>query len=785
MSNHHLVKHGPKLLAVAIASSASGLALAENAGRVSFVSGSVTAATPDGQSRTLSKGDVINGGDRISTGSGRIQLRFTDGGFVSLQPNTVFGVDQYLYANTKPEESSLFFNLVRGGMRTITGVIGHVNKANYRVKTPVATIGIRGTEYLANFNGETLQVSVGHGSVFVANGQGELTLVAGQSAQVLPNSAPRQTQDKPEVGAPAPEDDVQEQSEEASQDSKLAGNTTPVIGEQVNADGTPLVLGAPASVTLPDSGADGTPYYSMATLPVITAGEGTNEGPWTGVQATFDQGNDPATRGGLLTLRHDMAPARGDAVQQVDAGQPTGTQPLFDKGTLHYDGIATYGALSWGTFTNGTAALSRLGDGVNEDPNSALEAGEYIPYIIGKTSLSNLGHGKVYYTLQGGTYPRLNNGTQTGTLDRFSMAVDLDFATLDLSFQVTMPNAGQSSVYQVDGKHISLPGLQSAAGFSTSNNTPLVVTGSGGACGSGCSALVSGFFAGEGASQIGAAYQINDFLKGTISGVAGLGINGYEGSRAVLPNQPGYTAVSTHAGSTLHGGYYYPGDDSSLTGAFGADGGLQKATTSGGGVVLSQETAKATDIGTKKTLAWGRWYSNHATVNGQDMDLSQGATVHYIIGQETPFNAIYNMAGQSATYTMVGGTTPTSANGNGTVTSATLKVDFGFNPTLALDMNLSMADSRTYSVKDTFTIGGSQFQQYGLNTTGTNGACNSGCSTDVSGFFSGQQAERVGMGYTINDTIAGKVEGAAALERGGLTQTTPAQTTPAQTVAGS
>src|SRR6218665_3445229 len=171
---------GKGLLAASITLLSSG-AMAETAGRVSFVSGDVTASSGGGSSRQLNRGDIINGGDKISTQAGRLQIRFTDGGFVSLQPNTIFGVDQYLYANKPPEESSLFFSLLQGGMRTITGAIGKVNKQSYKVRTPVATIGIRGTGYLASLTERGLIVSVGSGFVNVSNDNGQITGGAGQN----------------------------------------------------------------------------------------------------------------------------------------------------------------------------------------------------------------------------------------------------------------------------------------------------------------------------------------------------------------------------------------------------------------------------------------------------------------------------------------------------------------------------------------------------------------------------------------------------------------------------
>lgn len=204
MKSFPILSRLPALLALSVASLLSSLALAETAGRINFVSGPVTIVSTDSQPRAAKKGDSIETGDRIETGSGRAQVRFVDGAFLSLQPNTVFSVEQYRYRNPAAGEDSLLLSLLKGGMRTVTGAIGKANRAAYQVRTPVATIGIRGTEYLAELNGQTLQVAVGEGAVELANEAGTLVLNAGQSGQVLPGQKPEPVQ-KAVVATPAPD----------------------------------------------------------------------------------------------------------------------------------------------------------------------------------------------------------------------------------------------------------------------------------------------------------------------------------------------------------------------------------------------------------------------------------------------------------------------------------------------------------------------------------------------------------------------------------------------------
>ncbi len=67
------------------------------AARVDFAVGNVTAVTANGQSRALAKGGQLDEGETINTNNGRAQLRFTDGAYVSLQPESAFRIDQYRF----------------------------------------------------------------------------------------------------------------------------------------------------------------------------------------------------------------------------------------------------------------------------------------------------------------------------------------------------------------------------------------------------------------------------------------------------------------------------------------------------------------------------------------------------------------------------------------------------------------------------------------------------------------------------------------------------------------
>ena len=115
-------------------------------GRIAFSKGNVVAYAAGGRARAIKTGYPLFNGEKIVTDAGAYSvLIFRDGGRATILPNTEFRVDRFEFDESKPAEGRSFFNLVRGGLRVVTGAIGKARKRNYRLSTPVATIGIRGT----------------------------------------------------------------------------------------------------------------------------------------------------------------------------------------------------------------------------------------------------------------------------------------------------------------------------------------------------------------------------------------------------------------------------------------------------------------------------------------------------------------------------------------------------------------------------------------------------------------------------------------------------------------
>jgi len=166
------------------------------AGEVATARGRVTAATAAGQIRLLMKGDTVHSGDTLITGPGSyVRIKFTDDSFVILRPNTRFVIDKYRHTGKATEERA-FFRLLRGGFRSVTGYIAKLNREKYQVKTAVATIGIRGTDFQGRLceqdcqdvyppPADGLYVGVTHNDrVAVSNAAGQVLLGTGDFAFV-------------------------------------------------------------------------------------------------------------------------------------------------------------------------------------------------------------------------------------------------------------------------------------------------------------------------------------------------------------------------------------------------------------------------------------------------------------------------------------------------------------------------------------------------------------------------------------------------------------------------
>ncbi len=176
------------------------LAAAAPAGEVTHVSGVSMVRRVDGSSKALAPKTLVEQGDVVVTSyNAYVRIKFTDGGEVTLRPNTQLRIERYHFEPAKPEEDSLVFALLKGGLRTITGLLGKRKEQSYELQTVTATIGIRGTGFGCRSVPGRLPGPAHRrrprargwgprrrhrGAVRIANSKGELLLAAGDFAYV-------------------------------------------------------------------------------------------------------------------------------------------------------------------------------------------------------------------------------------------------------------------------------------------------------------------------------------------------------------------------------------------------------------------------------------------------------------------------------------------------------------------------------------------------------------------------------------------------------------------------
>ncbi len=162
------------------------------------ISGEVTllrgpaSVTQDGQTVRLYQGASVIVGDSIRTGKAtRIKLRMIDGTEIALGENTEFIVREYdIHAST----GTALLELTRGFFRAVTGKITKLRENSFQVKTPLAIIGVRGTDFWGEQHPDRLRVAMlGGTAVIVSNEAGSVELTeAGYGTEITaPGQAPR------------------------------------------------------------------------------------------------------------------------------------------------------------------------------------------------------------------------------------------------------------------------------------------------------------------------------------------------------------------------------------------------------------------------------------------------------------------------------------------------------------------------------------------------------------------------------------------------------------------
>jgi FecR protein len=158
-------------------------------GQITQSSGYVAVSSAQAAPKAVGSGEPIEPGQTVTLGEdARAVLKFQDGQIVALQSKSIFKVNSYKYDQAAPEKGESFFSLLQGGLRAVTGLIGSSNKAGWKLASPTATIGIRGTDFMMVIN-QGVYLKVDAGAISATNSAGTAVFTAGQTAAVASGTA--------------------------------------------------------------------------------------------------------------------------------------------------------------------------------------------------------------------------------------------------------------------------------------------------------------------------------------------------------------------------------------------------------------------------------------------------------------------------------------------------------------------------------------------------------------------------------------------------------------------
>lgn len=175
----------------------AGTVFAAATGTVTHLSGLLSAQKADGSIMILSENSAVEQGDTLITEKQTYaRIKFIDNSEVTLRPESQFKVEAFSYHQDKPKEDKAFFELLKGGLRAKTGLVGkRGDQDSYKMKAQSASIGVHGTHFGAllcqNDCGNVptatgqppangLHLDVADGAILVRNNAGQQMIGSGQ-----------------------------------------------------------------------------------------------------------------------------------------------------------------------------------------------------------------------------------------------------------------------------------------------------------------------------------------------------------------------------------------------------------------------------------------------------------------------------------------------------------------------------------------------------------------------------------------------------------------------------
>jgi hypothetical protein len=139
-------------------------------GTVSLVLGKATIESGLGKLfRTVKPGSQVRVHDQIVTSTnGHVHIRFVDDALVSVRPDSRLEITRYDYDPARPATSTVKFDLIEGITRAISGKAAKAARQRFRLNTPIAAIGVRGTDFTVSAKAGITRALVNEGTIVLA-----------------------------------------------------------------------------------------------------------------------------------------------------------------------------------------------------------------------------------------------------------------------------------------------------------------------------------------------------------------------------------------------------------------------------------------------------------------------------------------------------------------------------------------------------------------------------------------------------------------------------------------
>jgi hypothetical protein len=754
------------LVACGVAAAVLPMSASAASGQFTYVTGTVFIER-NGVRLNAIRGTEVNPGDIIvADADGMAQLAMIDQAKLSLRSNSRLRIESY--QQKVGDQDGAVLSLLRGTLRTFTGLLTSANREKYQMKTRVATVGIRGSGNILSHEEEgDKPVTINH----TIEGSHVITSLAGNFAPVVtfPNDTIKVEFGKPPEKIPTPP-------------AILTASNTMIIskdGQKAAADVPPapplptVATGNPPSGTGGGSTGNGTSGNTPLNLNIVPQvvvtpdPSGLRDIVLAGASTTY---SGQALPGGI-TLES------GNLRGFTSAG---GVAATITGGTIAEARTIDIGSGSSVTFGrwNSPANVNFAGIGSFTGPAAtthfAYGGSGYPAY------LSDVLTGTVSYERVGATSPTDQAGS-TGSITSTLLSVNFTARLLNATIALSMPIAGAlpATNYTLQAANVpfTLNSFFAITGFglTVTNNT----TGQNSGSNFNLNGAIEGSFVGAALNGVILGYAIQDgSASNSRRDVSGVVV--FQGP-AQNTNAPFQTGLISDPTNSLQRSQYSQtyatinrpaevtidaaGRATTFRGPFArADGSID------GNSRYSVGTAQVVDAGVDATtgLSWGRWSGGSAVVGGVDTSLA-GRSLHYIFSAPQTGPTTLPLTG-TAVYEVAGATRPTDLRGNvGTMNTATLNANFSAR-TVDASVNVTIANQTwnasatgmpiyrdmTFAANTGGSPGGGLPPPTQLNITCTPN-CGAGFTGSFDGFFTGTNGQGAGLMYNLNRNINGAV----------------------------